>query len=359
MNEIAHATMLYSSSYGVQRIIWSFSSDSRLFQPAAYSMAPSAPVDMDGLVVAGQCLVVKSECTSGSLVTNPIEAPFFNWLVPWWNAETAGTGSLEIFLQFETGTAGEWSRWYPMGEWSKVSRSFSEGDENAKVETDTLFLANKSSRFRLKLVLQSGSGGEAGSVVVHRFGVIARDRESQRPPARHYFLKESEITTCRRSQMMESKGIRGRICSPTCAAMVLEHLGSSWPTAFVAADCYDAGAKIFGNWPFNVASLWRLGARARLDFFANAEMAAAELQAGHLLIASIHFGQGELAGAPIAATKGHLVLMTGISRDKTGAYWILVNDPAASSEAEVRRSYDLAEFEKAWTGLAYVIEGRR
>ncbi|HWP67872.1 MAG TPA: C39 family peptidase, partial [Rectinemataceae bacterium] len=143
------------------------------------------------------------------------------------------------------------------------------------------------------------------------------------------------------------------------AAMALEYLGFNLPTAFVAADCYDAGAKIFGNWPFNVASLWRLGARTRLDYFANAEMAAAELQAGHLLIASIRFGHGELTDAPISKTNGHLVLITGLARDATGAYRILVNDPAASGESEVKRSYDLAEFEKAWTGVAYVIEGRR
>ncbi len=314
---------------------------------------------MDGLAVVEQCLVVKGEGRLGSLVTPPIDAPPFDWLVPWWNADTSGSGLLRIFLQFETGRGGEWSRWYPMGEWSRLSRSFSEGDENAKVETDTLLLVKKSSRFRLRLELESGPGGEADSVVVHRFGVITRDKESRHPPSRHYFLKESGITAPRRSQMTESEVLRNRICSPTCAAMALEYLGSRWPTAFVAADCYDLGAKIYGNWPFNVASLWRLGAKARLDYFANAEVAAAELQTGHLLIASLRYAQGELTAAPLSATEGHLVLMTGMSKDKAGAFRILVNDPAAAPEAEVRRSYDLAEFEKAWTGLAYVVEGRR
>ena len=351
--------MLYSSSYGVMRIIWSFCSDSRLFQPAAYSRAPEAGLDMDGLVVVEQCLALKSGGTLGSLVTAPIEAPPFDWLVPWWNADTSGSGLLRVFLQFEAGQEGEWSRWYPMGEWSNLPKSFSESDEGAKVETDTLLLSKKSSRFRVKLELEARSGGEADSVVLHRFGVITRDRENRHPPARHYFLKESGITAPRRSQMVESAALRNRICSPTCAAMALEYLGCRWPTAFVAADCYDLGAKIYGNWPFNVASLWRLGAKARLDYFANAEVAAAELQAGHLLIASLRYAQGELSAAPLPATDGHLVLVTGMSKDKAGAFRIFVNDPAAASEAEVRRGYDLAEFEKAWTGLAYVVEGRR
>lgn len=359
MNETSAVTVLSSSSYGVMRILWSFGSDHRADSTGSYSPVHDTTMRLDGLVAAGQCLAMTSEESTGSLVTDPVDAPPFNWLVPWWNAETTGSGSLGIFLQFETGAENEWSRWYPMGEWSGNSKSFSEGDENAKVETDTLVLAKKSRRFRLKLILESGKKGDVGSVVVYRFGVIARDTASQRPPARPYFLKESQIAAPRRSQMVEAEDIRGRICSPASAAMALEYLGLRWPTAFVAADCYDAGAKIFGNWPFNVASLWRLGARARLDYFVNAEMAAAELQAGHLLIASIRFGQGELTGAPIAKTEGHLLLMTGISRDKTGAYRLLVNDPAASTEAEVKRGYDLAEFEKAWTGVVYVIEGRR
>ena len=159
--------------------------------------------------------------------------------------------------------------------------------------------------------------------------------------------------------MLESAEIRGRICSPTCAAMVLQSIGIDLPTAFVAADCYDGGAKIYGNWPFNVASLWRLGAIARLDFFPGMEMALAELSKGHLLIASIKFAEGCLRGAPISKTSGHLVLIVGLDKDEKGAFRVLVNDPAAARPEEAFRAYDLAEFEKAWTGIAYVIERRR
>jgi hypothetical protein len=367
MQEIAHATMLRSSSRGVSRVIWSFGSGSRLDQPVSYSKAPAAFGAMDGLIVTDDCLTLEKEGCSGSLVTGSIEAEPFNWMVPWWNAGTAGSGSLEIFLQFGIGKDGEnenereWSKWYPMGLWAETPKSFSEADENAKVETDTLILFRKARCFRLKLTLSAGGNGDVGAVVVHRFGVIVRDTENQRPAAysQPSILEESETAVPCRSQMVEGKDIRGRICSPTCAAMALEYLGISLPTAFVAANCYDAGAKIYGNWPFNVASLWELGAAARLDYIADMETAAAELAAGHLLIASIRFGEGELAGAPISKTKGHLVLLTGIRRDNAGAFRILVNDPAAPAESEVKRGYDPAEFGKAWTGVAYIVEGSR
>ncbi|MHB0898575.1 MAG: C39 family peptidase, partial [Spirochaetales bacterium] len=245
-----------------------------------------------------------------------------------------------------------------MGRWSRSSASFSDRDDSGKVETDTLLLAAKSRRFKLRAELSAGAGG-LGAVVVRRLGIISRDRARIREPSRPNLLRECLIQAPARSQMLESAEIRGRICSPTSAAMALQSLGIDLPTAFVAADCYDAGAKIYGNWPFNVASLWRLGALARLDFFPNMELALGDLLKGHSLIASVKFAEGCLRGAPISKTSGHLVLIVGLGKDESGEFRVLVNDPAAARPEEAPRAYDLAEFERAWTGIAYVIEGKR
>ena len=69
------------------------------------------------------------------------------------------------------------------------------------------------------------------------------------------------------------------------------------------------------------------------------------------MVASIRFAAGGLAGAPLAATGGHLVLLRGIG---DGA--VVVNDPAAPP-AEVERRYSTEEFAAAWLrwrGAAYV-----
>ena len=292
--------------------------------------------------------------TSGTLEMESPELAPFDWLVPWWNADIAGDASMELFLAVET--QGGWSRWYPMGRWSRLPASFTCSDGTAKVETDTLVLSAKASRFRLKVEVSPGSEG-TGSVVIRRLGVLTRDKGIPRAPARPEFLVESAIAMPCRSQMVEAPEIRGRICSPTCSAMALEWFGLYYPTAFVAADCYDAGAKIYGNWPFNVASLWRLGLRARLDFFPSMEATPGVLKAGCPIIASIKFGEGQLKGAPIAKTNGHLVLIRGLEKDESGDWRVLVNDPAAVDSASVRRDYALEEFERAWTGVGYVIEG--
>lgn len=63
---------------------------------------------------------------------------------------------------------------------------------------------------------------------------------------------------------------------------------------------------------------------------------------GGLLATSVGFSEGDLPGAPLAATKGHFVLVLGMNADE-----VVVNDPAAPSDAEVRRSYPLAAFDQA------------
>jgi hypothetical protein len=71
------------------------------------------------------------------------------------------------------------------------------------------------------------------------------------------------------------------------------------------------------------------------------------LAAGLPLVASIVAGPGELQGfLAEGGTSGHLVVISGF--DAAGDP--IVNDPAASSNARVRRVYDRAQFERAWLG---------
>ena len=79
------------------------------------------------------------------------------------------------------------------------------------------------------------------------------------------------------------------------------------------------------------------------------------IAAGIPLVASVSFGPGELAGAPISSTNGHLLVIVGF----TGSGDVVVNDPAATRNADVRRTYDRGQFENVWLpssgGLVYVV----
>ncbi len=348
----------YLYTYDVGRSIWVFSRSNGFAEVPSYSRHETCPGQAQGLVNVHEGLVLKPGVRKGTLITEDIEIPEADWLVTWWNADIAGSGSLAVFLQVEV--AGQWSSWYLMGSWKHNPASKIFSDETGGVLVDTLKLALPAHKFRLKLEFSASTEQSIpGSVLLRRVGVISRNSAAQHSASKPYLLKESALLVPRRSQMTEDESIKNRICSPTCLAMSLDYFGINLPTSFVAASCFDTGAQIFGNWSFNVAALWSLGLRARLEYFLNFEFASAELYTGKILIASIRYGKGELAGAPVQQTDGHLVVVTGLKKDKTKGYMVLVNDPAAPDVQTVQRAYPLEQFEKAWNGYAYVIEGKR
>jgi hypothetical protein len=123
----------------------------------------------------------------------------------------------------------------------------------------------------------------------------------------------------------------------------------------VARSTYDHGYRGTGNWPFNTAyAAPRTGSAfvTRLRSLAEAEQLVA---AGIPVVASIAFGRGELTGAPISSSNGHLLVIAGFTA--TGD--VVVNDPAAPTNATVRRTYRRAELERAWQeasgGVVYVV----
>jgi hypothetical protein len=118
--------------------------------------------------------------------------------------------------------------------------------------------------------------------------------------------------------------------------------------AHVARMTYDDGFGGTGNWSFNTSyAASRVGAGGGGAFVTRLRSlteAQRFIAAGIPLIASITFSSGELSGAPISSTSGHLLVIVGFT--KSGD--VVVNDPAASSRAGVRRTYDRGQFEDAW-----------
>ena len=87
----------------------------------------------------------------------------------------------------------------------------------------------------------------------------------------------------------------------------------------------------------------------RYDSFAPVEE---HVTAGRPVVLSIRFGEGELDGAPIDSTRGHLLVVVGFDGDE-----VIVNDPAARAAAGVRRRYRRDQLASAWldhSAVAYV-----
>ncbi|MEV4071606.1 C39 family peptidase [Nonomuraea fuscirosea] len=160
-------------------------------------------------------------------------------------------------------------------------------------------------------------------------------------------------------------------CAPASTAMVLEFWGrgpSPGELAWVgdgdpapgvdhaAAGTYDVSYQGTGNWAFNVAYAGRYG----LSGFVTRLRSAAELErfvrAGIPVITSQSFKSHELPGS-CYTTSGHIMVVTGFTAEGD----VIVNDPAAPRDSEVRRVYPRAAFEHVWLrssgsgGIVYVV----
>jgi len=158
-------------------------------------------------------------------------------------------------------------------------------------------------------------------------------------------------------------------CSPTSTSMVLGYWGDNAPDCSTRVQAavkgvYDWLYDGHGNWPFNTAYAATRTDDAFVTRLRNLREARSFIEAGIPLVASISFGPGQLSGAPIGSTNGHLLVIVGF----TASGDVIVNDPAARTRAGVRRTYDRGQFENAWLkrfpsggtmrgsgGLAYVI----
>ena len=162
----------------------------------------------------------------------------------------------------------------------------------------------------------------------------------------------ARVTVPPRTQMVEPEPMRRHICSPTSVAMVLERWGRRVETAALAAEIFQPALDRYGVWPAAVAAAGRHGIAGYLLRFPDWASVAWCLDAGVPIVASVRYGRGELAGAAMDQTDGHLVVVTGYEGDAA-----LLNDPAAPTVDEVPRRVRIEDLERAWlerTGVGYV-----
>lgn len=155
------------------------------------------------------------------------------------------------------------------------------------------------------------------------------------------------------SQVGEDPAIAMNICSPTSVAMVLRYWGRTATAAAVAADVFHAETHRYGIWPAAIRAAAMHGVAGYLLRFADWTAVAWCLGRQLPIIASVKYPAGELRGAPVDATTGHLIVLTGY---EDGV--VLANDPAAPTADTVPRRYRRDELTRAWLargGIGYIL----
>ncbi|WP_310962275.1 peptidase C39 family protein [Nocardioides terrisoli] len=306
----------------------------------------------------------------------------FSELNPSWNASTPKGTFLIVRARART-AGGDHTSWQNLGRWASgwdtITRTSkgSQRDGMSSVSVDTL-LADPGIRFdsyqlQVQLLRKQGSTVTPTVGSVHAVSTLP----GRVPQVSEPLLGARTLPVPAYSQMIHEGeypqyGGGGEAwCSPTSLAMVLgyydalpRHYGwvnKSYRDRFVdevARRVFDARYDGTGNWPFNTAYAATRVQQAVVTRLSNLRGAERFIAAGIPLEVSISFSRGQLSGAPISSTPGHLVVIVGFTRSGD----VVVNDPAAPTDATVRRTYDRAQFEAAWLrtshGLAYAIRDK-
>jgi hypothetical protein len=339
----------------------------------------------NGTTIDGDQLMLAPGETLGTWQSPPVRPGFsFKRLVASWNAATPGASVVRIDARVTT-AQDEISPWYVLAVWTADNEARprtsvnGQADALARVDTDTLAAVDTpfvayAVRVRLERAAASDPspsvrliGAQVSDVTFRADAVVSRPLmldpvELAVPPL-------SQETHAR--QYPQWGGGGEAWCSPTSTEMVVEYWGRGPSAAelawvdpryadpsvdYAARATYDAAYRGTGNWPFNTAYAARFGLNAFVTQLRSLAEAELFVRAGVPLVASIASRPGELDGFLFSGgTSGHLVVIVGF--DASGAP--IVNDPAAWSNATVRRVYDRAQLERVWLrgsgGTVYVI----
>ena len=302
-------------------------------------------------------------------VTSPIVTSAFGFrqAVGSWEASTPAGTWVESFIRVQV--SGTWTKWYSLGVWAAAGTTVqrhsagSQSDTVGYVATDTLVVVSKkasATAWQVKVRLFSADGVATPSLRGSAVTVsLSPDRPSTFPPGSSArWNTVLGVPQC--SQMVYPDG--GEVwCSPTSTAMVLRYwAGESTTTCephvrAAVSGVYDWYYGGHGNWPFNTAYAAAQGMQAHVSRFTSFSQLEPWISAGVPAILSVAWSKGELTGAPIASTGGHLLVLVGF--DAAGNP--VVNDPAGASNSVVRRTYLRSELEPLWqsasAGTAYLI----
>lgn len=225
----------------------------------------------------------------------------------------------------------DYAEWHPDG-----SKSFSPDHEGVHVEVDVIRAE------------QPFDGVEVHARDV-LFNLVAFSSSLRPRPSLPYGRGALILDVPARSQYVSDQE-RGW-CSPASLAMIHAYHGIDIPIDVTARAVFDRAYNGTGNWAFNVAYSGSLGLRGVVAHLQNLDHAQRLIERNVPVAISYSWREGELPGAPLEHSDGHLAVLCGFTADGDCA----INDPAAPG---VRVVYPRGAIETIWQrndGVAYVV----
>ncbi len=301
--------------------------------------------------------------------TSPVTATpeGFSEAIASWSADTPEGTWVETLIRAKV-DGGRFTKYYNLGIWASDSSTVArhsvrrQGDADGFVAVDTLVLDDKLRGEAYELTFRLFSENPSAAVPTLRSAALAMSSGYNKigefvPGNPTLWGSVLPVPEC--SQMVYPDG--GAVwCSPTSTSMVLKYwsgdTGPCEPDVRAAvAGVYDWVYDGAGNWPFNTAYAATQGLEAEVVRFESMADAEPWVAAGVPVVISYYWHKGDLTGAPIPSSDGHLAVLVGF--DAAGNP--IVNDPAAASNELVQRTYLRDELEHLWVkksgGTAYLI----
>jgi len=222
---------------------------------------------------------------------------------------------------------GQVSSWLPYIEFSPAARrSLSGGDDVARIATD--IVESPVPIVAIEVRSDAVLDAIAISTPIHR--------RSSEPATVRTALDVPAL-----SQYLIAHPEERGWCSPASLAMLLAYWGKPHDISEIVRSVYDERYGGTGNWTFNMVFASRFGLRAALTHLAGLDHAAGFIAAGIPLALSFSWSSGDLPGAPLDHSDGHLAVLRGFTRYGHPQ----LNDPA---QADIVTTYDRKALERVW-----------